>query len=388
MHAHDLPELLSLLTLSVVGPVLALRLKLPAPVVLILGGMALGPAAAGLVRDVPIVTFLSDLGFLVLMFMAGMEIDFGELRKAGLRALGRPALLVAAIFLSSIGFGLAADLSAVAILVVSATSVGMPLAVLQEAGRLRSPLGRHVMLVATLAEFVCIIAIVGYEVLARHGMSLEFGMQMLRLVGLFVACVVAMRLARAAVWWWPERFGRVVAHHDVAELGVRVGLLVMLAFVSLAALLGVEEILGAFLAGALVSVVFPDKHVLEGKVAALGNGLVVPLFFGMVGVRFDPRLLNGEVALAALTLVGIAAAVKVVPALLFGDAGLGWRARLAAGCLLAAPLTLVVAIGAIGEKLGILTPAQGASLVLVALVLSLVFPALFRVVAPRPAEGE
>ncbi len=133
MSEHgELPVLLLLLTISVVGPVIAVRLKLPTPILLMVAGIGLGPAGLGALRPIPTVSFLSEFGFLLLMFMAGMEIDFDGIRAAGRSALLLPGLIVVGVFGGAVAMGAFAGLGAVEILAISAMSVGMPLAVLKE----------------------------------------------------------------------------------------------------------------------------------------------------------------------------------------------------------------------------------------------------------------
>lgn len=376
----DLPTLLLLLVLTVVGPIVAVRAKLPSAVVLILVGIAVGPAGFGWARVSPTISFVAELGFLILMFGAGMEIDFASLRRVGMRALAMPTLVVAACFGLAAGVGFSIGLRTVEVLIVGAMSLGMPLAVLQETGTARTAVGRYVLLAASVGEFVTILAITGLEVFTHPGNVLERASRLGKMVVLFVGCALIIRWARAFVWWRPEPFKRLVQHHDVAEMGVRVGLLIMLGFVALASLFGVEAILGAFIAGALVSFVIHEKKALEEKIGALGQGLFVPIFFVLVGVRFDPRHLDITAVRDAAVLIGLAGAAKILPALLFADRELSFRQRLAAGCLLAAPLTLVVGIAVIGRDLGLLTEREEAGAVLVAVVLSVVFPVLYRLV--------
>jgi Kef-type K+ transport system membrane component KefB len=379
-HGH-LETLFLLLLLSVLGPALAVRLRLPAAVILIISGIACGPAGLAWISDTPAVSLLSELGFLVLMFVAGMEIDFESLRKAGPRQLTVPALSVLGFAGVAGVIGIWRNLSVLELVVVSASSVGMPLAVLQENRQLSTPLGRHVMLTASLGEFVSILAITAYELFAEEAAPLHRAFKIAKVLLLFGLSALLIRWARAAVWWRPEPFRRLTHHHDVAELGLRTGLLVMFGFVVIAASLGVEAILGAFIAGALVSFVLREKHALESKVAALGHGLFIPIFFIVVGVRFDPRLLTGAAVREALGFAAIVAAVKIIPSLLAAPRELGLRARFAAGSLLAAPLTLVVAIATIGRRLGAIDEAREASFLLLALLLSLGFPILFRLLA-------
>lgn len=384
-HAH-LGTLFVLLLLSVLAPALAVRARLPAAVLLILAGIACGPAGLGSIHDTPTVSLLAELGFLVLMFVAGMEIDFESLRSAGPKQLALPGLCVMGFVGVAAVFGIWRNLSVLELVIISASSVGMPLAVLQESGRLQSPLGRHVMLTASLGEFVSILAITGYELFAEEATPAHRAFNILKVVVLFAGSALLIRWARAAVWWRPESFRHLTKHHDVAELGLRTGLLVMFGFVVVAATLGVEAILGAFIAGALVAFVLREKHALEAKIAALGHGLFIPIFFIVVGVRFDPRLLTLPALRDALVFVLIVATVKLVPTMIFSPRELGLRERFAAGSLLSAPLTLVVAIAAIGRRLGALDAAHEASFLLLAILLSVGFPVVFRIVSAGAAQ--
>lgn len=377
---------LLLVLLSVLGPALAVRIRLPAAVMLIVAGIACGPVGLGWIADTPAVALLSELGFLILMFVAGMEIDFESLRRAGPRGLVVPSFCVLLFVGIAAGFGIWMRLSVIELLVVSASSVGMPLAVLQETGQLQKTLGKHVMLTASLGEFVSILGITGYEVFAEEATLTHRIVKLVKVVALFAVSAIVIRWARAAVWWRPEPFRRLLQHHDVAELGVRTGLLVMFAFVVVAAMLGVEAILGAFIAGALVAFVLREKATLESKISALGQGLFIPIFFIVVGVRFNARVLTLHALRDALVFAAVVAAVKIIPAIISSPRELGLRERLAAGTLLSAPLTLLVAIAAIGRRLGTLDSTREATFLLLAIILSVGFPIVFRALV-TPARG-
>ena len=379
---HLLQSLLLLLAVAVLGPMAAVRLRIPTAVILILAGIALGPVGLAVLRDTATVGFLSHFGFLVLMFMAGMEIDFDAIRSAGLRSLLRPSLVIVGIGGCTLLAARLLHLGPVPALVVAAIAVGLPLATLKETGHASRRLGRHIMLTASIGEFAVILAITGVELAHDGGLTLHTAARIGKIAALFFLCALLIRWTRALVWWFPERFRRLIEHHDVAELGVRVGLFVMLAFVAISALAGVEPILGAFLGGMLVGFVLRQKEVLEGKIAALGNGLFIPIFFIVVGVRFDASALDRSAVLYAAVLAGTAGLCKIVPALLIAPVGFSLRERLATGCLLSAPLTLVVAIAAIGRSLGLIPASVQASLVLVGILVSLTFPVLFKLVAP------
>lgn len=379
-------EMLTLLTASIVGPVAAVRLGLPGAVVLILLGVGLGPAGVGVIQDGPIVAFLSHFGFLVLMFIAGMEIDFTAIRVAGRAALLWPSLLVGGVCVSAALSAWLCGLSGVIALCVGAMSVGMPMAVLKETALDSAPIGRRIMLTTSIGEFVCILGITGMEVIASGPFGLHTLVRVGKVTALFVICAAVIRWARALVWWYPAPIKRLIEHGDVAELGVRVGLVIMLAFVALSALAGVEPILGAFTGGALVSVVLRQKHALELKIGAIGNGLLIPIFFIVVGVRFNPWSLDFRTLQQAAYLAALSGLSKLLPSLVFAPPGTALRERVAAGLLISAPLTLVVAIAAIGRELRLLDDRAQASLVLVAMLVSILFPVGFKLLAPRPSR--
>ncbi len=388
MNDHgDLLSLLLLVGASVVGPPLAVRLRIPSAVVLILLGMALGPLGVSALHDTPMVAFVSELGFLVLMFMAGMEIDFEAIREAGRAALVVPTLVVIGIFGAAAAAGVWLGAGGIGVLVLAAISVGMPLAVLKETDRASTDLGRHIMLTASIGELVAILAITGVEVATAQASHRAMLVKIGKVVLLLVGSAVGIRWARAFVWWYPRPFSRLLDHHDVAELGVRVGLVVMLGFVVLAEIAGVEPILGAFIGGSLVGFVLRQKHALEAKIAAVGNGLFIPIFFIVVGVRFEAGALDPAAVRSALVLAAFAGLSKIVPSLAVARRGTSLRDRFLAGCLLSAPLTLVVAIGSIGRKLQLVGAREQASIVLVAMVVSIVFPIVFRVLARGPATA-
>lgn len=387
-------ELLVLLAVSVVAPLLAARMRIPGAVTMILAGVAVGPLVLGLVSDSGVVKFTAELGFLILMFIAGLEIDFEDLRIAGLRALVSPLLTALGTFVGSIVVAIVLHLSVAQTLVVSATSLGMPIAVMQETGTLKTPLGKHILLTASIGEFFSILAITGWEISSREGSGFALVRDVAQVLVAFFLAGMAIRWARALVWWYPGFFQRAAHDHASAEIGVRTGLLIMFAFVVFMKLFGVEAILGAFIAGALVGFVLRDKQALEHKVAALGHGLFIPVFFTMVGIRFDPRALDVGAIREAFLLVGITFGVKLFPALIFAPRALPLRKRFAAGALLSAPLTLVVAIGTVGHEIGVVDTRSLASFVLAALLLSVAFPAVYRVLArdasahgAAPADG-
>jgi Trk K+ transport system NAD-binding subunit len=176
--------------------------------------------------------------------------------------------------------------------------------------------------------------------------------------------------------------------HATAQIKVRAAFTVMLAFIVLSQVLGTEIILGAFLAGAVLSLLrTPDDAELGRQLEAIGFGFFIPLFFIQVGVQFDLAALvaSSSAMLLVPILVLAAIAVKLIPSLLFRTV-FSWRETFSAGALLSARLSLIIAASAVGLRLGIISESLNSAIILVAIVTVTLAPLAFNKLAP-PATG-
>ena len=379
LHA-DLLSLLLLLLGSFLMPVLSARIHLPAAVLLIGYGLLVGPYLLTWVPDHEVVGFLYEVGFIVLMFLAGMEIDFNGLRKRGKGALFLYLGICLAVFGLAFRAALLLDLHPIFGLALGATSVGLPLAILKETGRLRSRMGQEIVLLGSVGEFLTVIGMTLFYYASRFGFSLELLWGLGKLTGMLLIAGLALRAMTAVAWWHPFRFSKLVKTDEGSEIGVRAALLTMMLFSVLAIAAGLESIVGAFVAGALIAFVLRGKEVLEEKLAVVGHGLFVPIFFVVVGIRFDP----GAITINGLGLFGIlllaAFLVRLLPCLALLRIESSVRGMLSTASLLSAPLTLMVAIAALGFELTALDQEGKSTLILLALGASLVFPVVFRLI--------
>lgn len=386
-HHHELISLLVLLVGLVAMPIVAGRIRVPSAITLIIFGFLVGPHGVGLLHADVIVRFLSEVGFMVLMFLAGLEIDFNAIREKGPRSLlllvGICCLIFGLAFIVAWQLGLHPIFG----LGLGATSVGLPLAVLSETGRLKTQLGQTVMLLGSVGEFITVIGMTLFYFTFHYGLSTDLVIGLGKLALVLIGMTLALRTMMALAWWHPLTFSRLAEQHDGAEIGVRSSLLLMMTFSLGALLAGVEAIVGAFIAGSVVSYVFRGKEVLEEKLSTVGHGLFVPIFFIVVGVRFDVDAVSQESLVISCALLVAAVAVKLFPSLLLLTQGLSLRSTLGAGLLLSAPLTLVVAIAEIGVDLHVLDPENEGALVVLAIASGIVFPVLFRVVVGRSDES-
>ncbi len=375
----ELMDLLLMLAGASIMPFVSASLHVPSAVLLILFGLLVGPHGAGLLHHGQVGGFLSEIGFLILMFLAGLEIDFNEIKRKGLRVM----MLMGAICLSVFGL---AFLSAwllgydpIVGLALGATSVGLPMAVLKESGRLQSNLGQNVLLVGSIGELITVIGMTLYYFLARYGFSVDLAIGMGKLFGLVLLAAVVLQVLVALAWWHPERFSKLVVQEDGSETGVRVALTLAMGFSIMAMAAGVEGIVGAFVAGAVMAFVLRGNHILENKLSAVGHGLFIPVFFIWVGLEFDPNLVTLPALAGAGVLLVLAFVIRLLPSLALLGQGLGLRQMFSMVSLLSTPLTLVVAIAAVGISVNKLDEQTNGILITMAVAAAVIFPGIFKV---------
>ncbi|GMU55691.1 MAG: sodium:proton antiporter [Candidatus Xenobia bacterium] len=380
---------LVLISLGAFAIPLACRpLRVPAAVGEIAFGILVGPHLLNLVSLGGFIPVLAELGFFLLMFLAGLELDFSELERSGRKKLVPASLAVVTMFCLAVGLTLLMGWPIFLFMVIGAMSIGVTLVLLNELGLTRSPLGQQCLLVGSLGEFGCLLIATGTNAYARSdGISVHFFLALLALVAVFGLAYLWLVVLRTLVWWRPDLFARLMETHDSSEIGVRAGLALMFIFVAVATMLRLEPILGAFLAGALFSFSFRHKGPLEVKFTSLGNGFFIPVFFITVGLRFNlPLAIEGSLLLL-LELMLALFLVRLIPIALFRSPGQDWRTSLAIALNLAAPLTLLVLFANLGLSMGELDEKMHASIIMLAVVSSVLFPYLFKSWMRRSTAG-
>ncbi len=400
MGESDLIPLLLVTTLAVIVPILAgsfKRMRVPVVVLEILGGIIIGKSGLHLIHPTPTLTFLADFGFAYLMFLAGLEVDFDLLLPderseepfyRNSTFLGAAVLVLTLLLAMGAGFWLKARGLADSIplmgLILSTTSMGIVVPVLKERRLIVSPYGQALLVAALLADFVTLILIGIVVAFYERGLSLDI--LLVSLLG-----VVFALLARLGHWLDREgmlqRFFLRLAE-SASQVPVRLALAFLVAWEVLAEALGVEVILGSFLAGALIGLLSKDHNesLLE-KLEAMGYGFFIPIFFISVGTEFDLQslLASSDALLLVPILVVLAYAVKLVPALLY-RLRFTWRESVAAGFLLSSRLSLIIATSSIALELGLISEATNSAIILVAVVTCTLSPFLFNRTLPEVEE--
>jgi Kef-type K+ transport system membrane component KefB len=355
------------------------RLRLPAIVLEILLGIAVGPQGLGWAKVDEPVEVLATFGLAFLLLLAGLEIDFERFRGRLLRltAFGYAVSFGIAII---VGFafkagGLVRSPLLIAI-ILSATGLGVILPILKDAGQTATPFGQVVIAGASIAEVGPIVLLS----LFFSGESGGVGAKLVLLIA-FLGFVVAVGIVILGL----ERSMKVSAmlvrlQDTTAEIRVRGAFLLLAVFVVLASKFGLEAILGAFLAGATLKLVDRDEGMTHAffhhKLEAVGFGVFIPFFFVSTGVKLDVAALfhSGSALMRVPLFLAALLVVRGLPALLYRPFADRPGQLVAGGLLQATSLSIPVVAGQIGVDLGLIRPTNYVALVAAGLISVIVFP--------------
>ena len=368
------------------------KVPIPGPVLEIAAGIVLGPAVLDLVQPDQAVRLLSTIGLAFLLFLAGLEIDVRHFRgpRARLAGLGFGLSAVLALGISGAlhAAGVVESTLLVGIILI-ATSLGMIIPILKDAGVADHPVGQLVIAGASLGDVSSVLLLS----LFFSGRATALGPKLLLLSLLFVLVVLlviaTLRIERSM---WITRTMNKLADTS-AQIRIRLSMLLVVGLGALATHLGFEAILGAFIAGAILRLVDADaahKHPLfYPKLDAIGYGFLIPVFFVTSGLTFNLSVLFSSAATVLRVPLFLLAllVVRGLPAVLYRSALPSARDVAAVGLLQATSLPFIVAATTIGLALHAIRPANAAALVAAGLLSVIIFPIIALQLLRSSAEG-
>lgn len=366
--------------------------RLPSVVLEILAGIIIGPSVLAIVHVDQTISVISVMGLAFLLFLAGLEIDFERLRgrvlKLTLAGFAASFALAVVVALGLKATGLIETPLLVAI-ILCATSLGVLIPVLKDAGEISSQLGQLIIAAGTIADFGAVILLSVF--FSGEG---SVGSTLLLIGSLVVLAVIVFFFARGAERSRAIRADLLRLQDTTAQIRIRAAVVLLVGFAAIADQLGLESILGAFIAGAILSLVDRDQEMthpeFRRKLEAIGFGVFIPVFFVASGVNYDLDALIASADNVIMVPIFLAALVVVrgVPALIYRSM-LDGRRIAAAGLMQATSLPFIVAATAIGQDLGLVSAAEGAALIGAGLLSVLIFPliGLSLLRGPRAADG-
>lgn len=395
MAAIKLDNLVAVLAVAAAVPLILAavpRVPIPGPVLEIVAGIVLGPAVLNLVQPDQAVRLLSTVGLAFLLFLAGLEIDIRHFRGPRARRTGLALGLSAVLALSISGALHAAGVVESPLLVgiiLIATSLGMIIPILKDAGVADRPVGQFAIAGASLGEVSSVVLLS----LFFSGRATAIGpkLLLLSLLGVLVVLVVIATLHIERSMWIT---GMIDTLADTsAQIRIRLSMLLVVGLGTLAIHLGFEAILGAFIAGAILRLVDTDaehKHPLfHPKLDAIGFGFLIPVFFVASGLTFNLSVLFSSASTVLRVPLFLLAllVVRGLPAVLYRSALASIREVAAVGLLQATSLPFIVAATTIGLQLHAIRPANAAALVAAGLFSVIIFPTISLQLLRSSAKG-
>jgi Kef-type K+ transport system membrane component KefB len=351
--------------------------KVPAVVLEILGGILVGPTVLGWVHLDVAVRVIADLGLGFLLFMAGFEIDLRRFDRRILILVSR-AFVLSLILALLVAYGLqlggqVRDGLLVGITLV-ATSLGVLVPILHDAGETETTFGRMIMAAGSLAELAPLVLLSVFFSASSKNPGAELGL-LAGFVGLTAAIVVVTQRVRV---WSPLREVVHRLENTSSQLRVRLAITFALAFSAVAEHFGLATILGAFLAGVIVrrtDEAPASQEEFQAKLEAIGFGFLIPVFFVSTGVGLDITALFHSTRAIILVPVFLVALLLVrgLPALLYVRV-VGRTRAIAAGFMQATSLTFIVVATVIGVQTGHQRTSTAAALVVAGLLSVVIYP--------------
>jgi Kef-type K+ transport system membrane component KefB len=381
-----------LIAVAVAAPLLAeMRIGKRVPVVVleVLLGILVGPHVLGWIRLDAFLSPMHTMGTAAVLFMAGTEIDFGQIR-------GRPLTLALRGWVASLGLAFVVvallriipgvNAPMMVMLALSTTGLGTLLPILRDGGQLDTAFGRQLLAAGTVGEVGPIVA-VSLALSDRYSTWQEFGFLLVFLALGALAAAVGMGARPPKVLALLTR-----TLSASTQLPVRLALLVLAAFIVVSVEFGFEGILGAFAAGMVVGLATRGKEgeAFRVRIDAVCFGWFTPFFFIGTGVAFDLGALTRDVTTMLLipAFLVLLLAVRGTPALFYRN-DIPRTEQLPFGlCSSTASLGLVVVITQIGLKAKSMNPDIAQALLGAALLSLLIYPTLTRVLLPKETPPE
>ena len=339
-----------ILTLSLLiwgSPFIAKFLRIPIPPVeIILGSLF---TYLGLIGHNEYFYLIAEVGFLYLMFLAGMEVDLKQITKSPKIVIKKSILFLLLMVFFSILSGILFDLNTIVIISMPLISIGLLASLAKVYGKEQTWI-RLALIAGVLGEIGSIAALTIFDAASNTGFGFAL-VSKLAYLALFIFVVYLLyRLLHLLFWWFPEFKGILMPKLDTSDQDIRLAMSLFFILIAAMLSLGLELALGAFIAGVAISAFFHHEKKLEEKMSSLGFGFLVPLFFIHVGSSFDLRALSLDgVISGALLITFLMITSRILAAIVLKGIS-GSRDALLIALSLSMPLTLLVAVATIGYE--------------------------------------
>ena len=329
------------------SPFVSKLLRMPTPPVeIILGSIT---AYLGLIGHNQYFDIIAEVGFLYLMFLAGMEVDLKQITQSPKAIIRRSMLFLGLMALFSVTSGIMFHLNTITIISMPLISIGILASLAKTYGK-EQPWIKLAFIAGILGEIISIAILTIFDAASTTGVNMTLVMKVSYLTAFIAAVYLLYKILRLLFWWLPELKKTLIPRLDTADQDIRLSMALFFILIAIMLYLKLELALGAFIAGVAISAFFHHEKQLEAKISSLGFGFLVPLFFIHVGASFDLGALAEEGVVAGAFLITFLMTLsRILAAVVLKHIG-GPKDALLVALSLSMPLTLLVAVATIGYE--------------------------------------
>ncbi len=375
-----------ILTLSLLiwgSPFVAKIIRIPTPPVEIILGSIF--AYIGFVHNNEYFNLIAQVGFLYLMFLAGMEVDLKQITRSSKTIIQKSMLFLALMVFFSIGSGMLFHLNTITIISMPLISIGLLASLSKTYGKEQSWI-RLAFIAGILGEIISIAALTIFDAAITTGFGVALIVKIGYLAFFIVSVYLLYRLLHLLFWWLPELKSILVPKFDTSDQDIRLSMALFFILIAVMLTLELELALGAFIAGIAISAFFHHEKKLEEKMSSLGFGFLVPIFFIHVGASLDLKSLIVEgVVTGALLITFLMILSRILAAIVLKGIS-GSRDALLIALSLSMPLTLLVAVATIGHETKLLDTLSYYQLILASIFEILISMVIIKVLQAKRGE--
>ncbi|MGC5328638.1 cation:proton antiporter [Brevibacillus sp. SYSU BS000544] len=365
-------QLAIILIASKIAGDVSVRLGQPSVLGKLLIGIVLGPSVLGLVTDTEILNEISQIGVILLMFIAGLETDIDEFKRTGRTStfVGIGGIVVPLVlgYVAGMMINLSSIQSWFLGLLLSATSVSISVQALKEMNQLKTREGATILGAAVIDDVVVILALA--FLMSLSGGDVNLGTLIIKKAVYFAGAIL---VGWKVVPWFLEKF----APLKVTESVISSALIVCFVYAYIADYTGVAAIIGAYIAGVVISLT-DYKHEIFEKVETISYSIFVPVFFTSIGITAQFTGLSENVGLIVLLSI-LAILTKLMGASIGAKlSGFSWNSSLGIGSAMVSRGEVSLIIAAIGLEADLLSQDMFAVLVVVILVTTIITPPMMK----------
>ena len=359
------------------SPIISKMIKTPVVVVEITLGLLCG--YLGLIYSDETLKLVAKFGFVYLMFLAGLEINF-KLVKIIKATLAVNVILYFILLYTISGlvcwlFGLGLTY----FVALPIFSLGMIMMLLKEYGK-EQPWLNLALSIGVVGEIISILALTLFSGWTEYGFTSNFFYSILTIALVIVAIILLLRVSYVLFWWFPEIRNFIIPENqdDKHDQDIRFSLSLLLIFVSIMLILKIDVVLGAFTTGLFFKMFFNQKHELLEKIESFGYGFFAPIFFIYTGSTVKLDMVTLEILHHAIFIMCAIITIRLISSYLVFYNYLKFKQTMLFALSDSMPLTFMVAIAMLSYNYGLISQDEYFSFIIASMLDGLFLMVLIR----------